>query len=457
VLLQVGAPWDSALAEETERNLRGLGVFRFVRVDSVRTDSGLVAVIRTRDGWSTSLDASYRNTGGDVEWSISLIEQNLLGTVTRAGLGYRSTPDRTIWGAEFNQPRLIGGRIGLGAQVQDRSDGWLAWGVLGEPFFTLASRRAWSVMGDFREETIYRYFEGEPTARDTLARRYALGRVDAALATSGGSWGYTRLGMYAQVRRDDYATITAQDSIGSTLTGALGLAVETRRADYVVATGFAGTGQQEDIDLSRVIRAGLAFTPEAFGYERGGVVPSVAARAGFRRGDLMGWGEVLAHMRYTGAGLDSGRVRAAVTGFSQLSGHRSVVLHAEAGWIESPAPGSEFDLGFGIGPRAFGVHAFTGDRSVFATGEYRWFPARDVLGLFTLGLAAFADWGGAWYDGSSQRTGWDAGLGVRVGASRASDPRALRFDFAYRSAVGDLAAGWVFSVGTGLPFNARLF
>ncbi len=416
-----------------------------------------MAVIRTRDGWSTSLDANYRNTGGDVEWSISLIERNLLGTVTRAGIGYRRTPDRTIRGVEFNQPRLISGRIGLGAQVQDRSDGWLASGALGEPFFTLASRHAWSVMGDFREETIYQYFEGEPTARDTLARRFALGRVDAGLATTGGSWGYTRLGIYAQVRRDDYASITAQDSIGSTLTGALGVAVEARRADFVVATGFAGTGQQEDIDLSRVLRAGLAYTPEAFGYERGGVVPSVAARAGFRRGDMMGWGEVVAHMRYTGEGLDSGRVRVAVTGFSQLSGHRSVVLHAQAGWIESPAPGSEFDLGFGFGPRAFGAHAFTGDRSVFATGEYRWFPARDVLGLFTLGLAAFADWGGAWYDGSSQRTGWDAGLGVRMGASRASDPRALRFDFSYRSAVGDIAAGWVFSVGTGLPFNARLF
>lgn len=457
VLLEPGAAWDSALAEETERNLRGLGVFRAVEVDSVRTDSGLVAVVRTRDGWSTSLDASYRRTDGDVDWGVSLVERNLLGTVTRAGLGYRSTPDRTILGAEFSQPRLVAGHIGLGVAYQDRSDGWTASAAVTRPFYSLASRSAWSVLGDYRDETIYQYFEGEPAARDTVARRFALGRVDAAIAHRAGSWGYTRVGAFAQIRRDDYAPFGFPAEFGRTITGAVGAAVEWRSARYVVARGLAGTGQQEDVDLSHVARIGLAVTPSAFGYDRDGIVPSAAARAGVRRGPAVGWAEFTANGRFTSAGLDSGRVRVALTGFAELSRHRSVVLHAEAGWIESPAPGSEFDLGFGTGPRSFGAHAFTGDRAVYATAEYRWYPIRDLAGLVSLGLAGFADWGGAWYDGAGTRTGWDAGFGLRIGASRSSDPRALRFDLGHRSASGEEPAGWVLSVGTGLTFNTRVF
>ncbi len=458
MLLEPGAPWDSALAEESARNLRALGVFRSVRVDSVRTDSGLVALVRTRDGWSTSLDASYRRTDGDVDWGISLTERNLLGTVTRAGLSYRSTPDRTIRGAEFYQPRLVAGQVGLGVTYQDRSDGSVVAAAVAKPFHSLAARSAWSVAGDFRDETIYRYHEGEATARDTLARRYAIGRVDAAVAHRAGSWGYTRFGAFAQLRRDDYASPADEPALERTITAAVGAAVEWRRAGYVVAWGFAGTGQQEDVDLSHVARAGVALAPEAFGYDRDGVVPSAAARVSIRHGEnVMGWAEFTAHGRFTGAGLDSGRVRAAMTGFGELSQHRSVVVHAEAGWLEAPAPGSEFDLGFGVGPRSFGAHAFTGDRAVFATAEYRWYPLRDFLGLVTVGVAAFADWGGAWYEGARSRTGWDAGLGLRLGASRSSDPRAIRFDLGRRSASGEDAAGWVLSVGTGLTFSPRLF
>ncbi len=424
----------------------------------MRTDSGLVALVRTRDGWSTSLDASYRSTDGDVDWGISLTERNLLGTATRAGVGYRSTPDRTIRGAEFYQPRLLAGRVGIGAAFQDRSDGSTVSAAIAHPFLSLGSRSAWSVAGDYRDETVYRYYEGESSARDTLARRFALGRVDAAIARRAGSWGYTRFGAFAQLRRDDHAPAADEAALGRTVTAAVGAAVEWRRANYVVAWGFAGTGQQEDVDLSHVARVGLALAPEAFGYERDGVVPSAAGRVAFRRGErVMGWAEFTANGRFTSAGLDSGRVRVALTGFGELSRHRSVVLHAEAGWLEAPAPGSEFDLGFGTGPRSFGAHAFTGDRAFFATAEYRWYPIQDLLGLVTIGVAGFADWGGAWYDGAGTRTGWDAGLGLRLGASRSSDPRAIRFDLGHRSASGEEPAGWVLSVGTGLTFSPRLF
>jgi hemolysin activation/secretion protein len=135
-----------------------------------------------------------------------------------------------------------------------------------------------------------------------------------------------------------------------------------------------------------------------------------------------------------------------------MRGH-VVVLHGETGWIEGPLPGAEFDLGLGTGPRAFGSHAFTGDRSVFATAEYRVTVTEDFLGLVGLGVAGFVDHGGAWYAGSRRRLGWDAGVGLRLGASRASDTEALRFDLARRFANDAEGAGWVVTVGKGFAFS----
>ena len=129
------------------------------------------------------------------------------------------------------------------------------------------------------------------------------------------------------------------------------------------------------------------------------------------------------------------------------------ILHVEGGWLKDPLPGGEFDLGLGIGPRAFRSHAFTGDRSYFATAEYRVTVVDDFLGMVGLGVAGFVDHGGAWYAGSPRRTGWDAGVGLRLGASRSTDTDALRFDLARRFGNDAQGAGWVVTVGKGFVFS----
>ena len=81
-----GLPFDSAQAEETARNLRGLGIFRRVQLDTATTDSGLVARVLTKDAWSTQLDFGFHSTGNKVLYSLEVREQNLLGTGTAPGV-----------------------------------------------------------------------------------------------------------------------------------------------------------------------------------------------------------------------------------------------------------------------------------------------------------------------------------------------------------------------------------
>lgn len=453
LLFREGEPFDSARVAESERNLRALGVFRRVVIDTVRTDSGLVARVVTKDGWSTKADWRFRSTGGEVAFTIGLVEDNLLGTASSAAVRYRKTPDRTSVTLGFRRPRLFAGAVGLGAVYEDRSDGRLTALALEQPFFSLRSRRGFRLDAEDRDERVLRFFDGASRARDTLTHRFSLVRGAAAWAVRASSEGYVRVGVQGQVRREDFRPEGAAVPFGKTVTAAVGPYVTWSKANFLVARGVSGFAREEDVDLGLTVRVGLLAAPKLFGYDRTGVAPLVAARLGARVPGGFGYLEALANGLYDSAGLDSGSVQLAATAVLQPGPRQVGILHVEGGWLENPLPGGEFDLGLGTGPRAFRSHAFTGDRSYFGTAEYRVTVANDFLGMIGLGIAGFVDHGGAWYAGTPRRSGTDAGVGLRLGASRSTDTDALRFDLARRFGNDAQRAGWVVTVGKGFVFS----
>ncbi len=95
LLFQPGEPFDSARVAETARNLRALGIFRRVLIDSIHTDSGTVLRVTTKDGWSTRPQLDFTSTGGQTAWSVGIQELNLLGNAALGAISYADTPDRT--------------------------------------------------------------------------------------------------------------------------------------------------------------------------------------------------------------------------------------------------------------------------------------------------------------------------------------------------------------------------
>jgi hypothetical protein len=453
LLFRPGEPYDSARVAESERNLRALAVFRRVRIDTVRTDSGLVARVLTKDGWSTKADWRFRSTGGEVAYTIGLVEDNLLGTASSASVRYRKNPDRSSVTLGFRRPRLFAGTVGIGLIYDDRSDGRLSAAVLEQPFYALTSRRGFRLEGEDRDERVLQFFNGASEARDTLTHRFSLARGTYAWAVRASSEGFLRVGVQAQARREDFLPEASTAPFPKTVTGAAGAFATWNRARFLVTRGYAGFAREEDVDLGLTVRLGMMVAPKAFGYDRDGLGPMLAARAGGRLPGGFGYLEALANGLYDSAGLDSGSVQFAATAVLQPAPHHVGVLHVDGGWLKDPVPGAEFDLGLGVGPRAFQSHAFTGDRSFFTTAEYRLTVVDDFLGQLGLGVAGFADYGGAWYSGDPRRTGWDTGIGLRVGATRSTDTDALRFDLAWRFANDAQGAGWVFTIGKGFVFS----
>jgi hypothetical protein len=453
VLFRAGEPYDSALVAESERNLRALGIFRRVQIDSVRTPTGLMLRVHTKDGWSTQADWRFRSTGGEVAFTIGLVETNLLGTASTAAIRYRDDPDRSSVALSFRRPRLFAGTVGVGLQYENRSDGHISAMALERPFFSLTSRRAFRFEAEDHRERVLRFFEGEELPSDTLSRRFSLVRASTAWAVRASSAGFFRLGVMGQVQRDDFKLEASPEPFPKTVLGSLGPYLIWNRARFIVTQGYAGFSREEDVDIGTTIRAGLQLAPSAFGYDRGGIGPSILGRVGATLPAGFAYVDAIANGLFTAAGLDSGGVQLAGTVVLQPAPRHVAVMHLEGGWLENPVPGEEFDLGLGSGPRAFGSHAFTGDRSFFATAEYRYTVFENLGGMVGLGMAGFVDYGGAWYAGSRRRVGWDAGIGLRVGASRSSDTPALRFDLARRFANDVESSGWVLTIGKGFAFS----
>lgn len=453
LLFHEGEVYDSARVYETARNLRALGVFRSVRIDTVSTDSGVVMRVTTQDGWTTNLELDLRSSGSQLLLTAGALERNLAGTNTKAQVLYQQNPDRSLVFLSLQRQRLIARRIGLGGTYERRSDGEAATGLVDYPFFSLMSQGGGSLGAEYVNGRVLRFVGGNTTAADSVSRNYQIARASAGMALRSSHSGYVRAGLYAQLRREDYLPGAATGPFARTISAAVGPWLEARHVDFLTVRGYQTVGRDEDIDLGVGARAQLLAAPHAWGYDRGGAGPSLSFSLGHRVSNgfvlLNGQADGLVN----GAGLDSGSVLGSAT-MALMGGERLLgVFNLSGGAQRNGYPGEEFDFGLGFGPRAFPAHSFTGNRYFLMSAEGRWMPFPSVLNLVALGGAVFADHAGAWYAGSPRRTGSDVGFGLRLAPLRTGSLIMARLDLAYRFRNDVQPAGWVFVVGEGFAFQ----
>ena len=453
LLIPVGAPFDSATADETARNLRKLGIFRKVQVDSTTTPSGLVEDVTTHDSWTTQVQASFKSSGDQVTWTAGLAEKNLLGRQIKAQVKYTSDPDRSTTQLSASFPRIWRNRVGIDAGYRQYSDGESADFTASSPFRTLATRNAATLDVDYADRSVLRFFEGEEVASDTLRHLLSKAALNVGWATQTSQRGYVRVGTRLQLRRENYAELGTPIADRSFF-AELGGAAEWSRTNFSVVEGYRGLGGKEDVDLSATVRGELWVAPSAWGYERTGIGPALRANVGKSLPNGFTTFQLRASSLFTSKGLDSGSVAGQAVVTLLPAARHTIVFNAQAGLQKNGYPGEEFDLGLTFGPRAYPAHAFTGDRAFFTTGEYRWVAFPEVYKLLGIGLATYIDYGGAWYSGSPVRTGADAGVGLRLGSTRAASGKgATRVDLSWRFATEEFDKRWILSVGSGFPFD----
>jgi hypothetical protein len=256
-----------------------------------------------------------------------------------------------------------------------------------------------------------------------------------------------------QVVRNNYEQATDTAPIGRTVTAAIGGYAEWSRVREVARTGFQTFSRTEDIDLCTSLTLGVYAAPAFLGYDTAGVGLFAAFHTGapFPNGFVLFDG--ISDGLITAAGVDSGGTVLNATITWNPSPGSTILGHVSGGWLTNPAPGYEFDLGLVSGPRAYGVHSFTGNRAFFTSAEVRRLLWPNLLTVVSLGVAAYGDYGGAWWSGSPVRTGTDVGIGLRIAQPRSSQGIVSRVDLSYRLANDALGAGWVISLGRGFAFS----
>lgn len=438
LLLSRGDRFDPARMEESERSLRALGVFRSVRVDTIRSpaDGRLALRAVTSDGWSTQPQASFTSVGGDQTWALGIIERNVLGSATELALVYGRNPDRTRLDFEFLNQHFIGRRTLLNVRHSNLSDGNRGEWRFGLPFHETSAPHSLETYGEAARERVLRF--RDDTLQDSTRHHLLRVGLRGGVAISATTRTYARVFGGWEWRREDFAASDSGRvpySVFTTVRAGADLGVVRFR----VLEHFNSFARREDVDLSATLRVGIVLQ-SGVGYEFSGQTSAL-------------WTRGFALLRAEANGLDSTRTRLQLTVVSQDIPRHTLIAHAEGGILTHPKPGAEFDPWVEQrGPRLFGVHDFTGTRTTWFVLEDRILVADEILGLFAAGVAPFLDYGGAWYGDEPARQGGDAGISLRFGPTRAVRGEAAELAFGYRFGDGVRGKRWAVTLRKGFSF-----
>jgi hypothetical protein len=120
LLMHIGSRYDKAVSDETERNLRGLGLFSVVVALPMKgsSESSVRYLVVTKDLWSLRVGWNIRINKGVVDYlALSPTEFNLFGTGRRLYSSLVFGRRTYSLGAGFVEPRLAGSHIELTGNV----------------------------------------------------------------------------------------------------------------------------------------------------------------------------------------------------------------------------------------------------------------------------------------------------------------------------------------------------
>ena len=436
---------DSLLEQILEESARLLRDRRFVADASV-TASNFDATTNTadvdvwvRDAWSLEPDLKLSRSGGENEYGIGIVEDNMFGLGKSMTLSYSSDVDRDQRLFSYRDDNLFGSRKQLGVAVADLSDGRQFRLSTGRPFFSLDTR--WSVTGEvlddqrvdpiydlgevideFRHDTRFLSIQGGRSTGlvNGMARRWLAGMTfeedefqnapsfgPAVLLPENRRLIYPWAGI--QLIGDDFRQVSELDDMGRTEDIALGLNLFAR-------LGVASP--RLDSDRRAVL---LDVTAER-GWEPRGpgslFLLSASATSRVEKRDFQNT-IVSLSARYLQRNLGD---ELFIVSFRTVLANR---LDAE----NQILLGGDNDL------RGFPLRYQSGERSAILSIEQRFFTDWYPFRLFRVGYAFFFDAGRVWDDDPRNTpnlgTLYDVGVGLRLTSPRSSGRSVVHIDLAF--------------------------
>jgi outer membrane protein assembly factor BamA len=438
LLFNSGERLSVRLIEETERLLRLKHYLYDVNIRPTAYRDGVADIeVKTRDTWSLDIGVSASRAGGENKGSLSLKEENLLGTGILLGFGYTSDVDRSGTTFEIAHSNLFGTHGAIAYSYADYDDGNSQSFSLQRPFYALDARWAAGVRASESDALDSLYNAGNNVAEYRVRRHSA----EAFGGWSGGLInGWTRrYSIGVQREENDYALEPGKPP-PERLPSDLELAgpfvrFETIQDAYRTDVNLNLIGRVEDFAMGVQARLQVGRALTRFGSTRDSWIYSANVSNGF---DVTKDSFLLANLSASGRYAEEGENQAlggAARYYHRLGRYFVYYAALSADAVDNPDIPGPLQIGGDTGLRGYPLRYQAGERRVLATLEARaysdWYPFR----LFRVGGAVFYDTGRAW-KGENQNTinsGWlrDVGFGLRLLSARTSRGNVLHMDVAW--------------------------
>ncbi|MCI0567418.1 MAG: hypothetical protein L0Z52_04390 [Acidobacteria bacterium] len=458
LLFQEGDLYSQQLIDESERNLRALGVIYHVGIRPTSYHDGVVDLeVTTQDTWTLRPSVRFSRAGGNNAFGFSFSEQNFLGRLKVIAISHRNDIDRSTTQLSYLDPRILGSRYSLRTYYADSSDG-VSWGLLtSRPFYSLDSGWSMSAGGEHLQRTSKLYSDGDAVdefvqVTDSFSASYGVSTGLVGNNVVRFTFGYQYLeNLFSEVEGappPGSPCVLASDFLpdpeefsGSPIcvppdqkfSGPV-FALQALKTSYIKVINYNQFDREEDFNLGNDLNISAWLSLKDFEADSSQVIIGITDSVGVPIGGNT-------NFLYTGAltgRVGSGEAQNVILAQAMETYCRVTPRQTFYGRLGFDV-GINLDeqnqllLGGDTGLRGYPTRQFDGDHRLLLTLEHRFFSNIELFRLVRLGFAGFADVGDAWYGSSESLSDLhsDFGVGLRFGVVRSSVASIGRLDLAY--------------------------
>jgi hypothetical protein len=459
LLMKPGDTTNESKLEESERKLRSLDFVKSATIEHIpasnepKTSNKVDLKVTVQDAWTTQPQANFGSQGGQSSFSVGFVEENFLGYGKYVSYFNNHQANETENSFRYNDPQFFNTRWHLDGTLKRATAGNTELLSIQRPFYSLTTRYSYGGSLNRSEVLNKLYQNSTEISRYTDHHRdyqafFGIRLNDDPLVAD-------RLTLSYRDIKDQYFVdpLTAPGTLPANK-AFVGPLVKWSRdpSDFIKDTFVDKAGRIEDINLGHQFVFASGISARALG-ATDNTIPFSAQHA-------FGFGEQTYGFGLVSYGLAGRYVLNDAPGvghkldntiyFATLNGYRhgqtpwplTHTMHAESAWIQNPETQNLLQLGGDTGLRAYKVLSFTGNKSILLNYESRLFYPDEILRLFYLGAAVFAEGGQVQPQGNPFRTQdfhTDVGVGLRIGLSRSSGGSLIRLDIGY--ALGQINQG----------------